>query len=116
VGGARVYRVTPGGNVDIYAEGFTNLGALDFDSHGRLVVVEIVAGGLLAVDEDAIEEGDLSSVASRIVRIEADGSHTVLPSPGVYFATGLAIGANDELYVSNLAVTPFANLTRIDLP
>jgi hypothetical protein len=116
VGGARVYRATPGGDVDIYAEGFTNLGALDFDSHGRLVVVEIVAGGLLAVDEDAIEEGDLSSVASRIVRIEADGSHTVLPSPGIYFATGLAIGAMDEMYVVNFAVTPFANLTRIDLP
>jgi hypothetical protein len=115
VGAAQVYRVTPGGDRDIVATGFTNLGALGFDSAGRLIVLEIVTVGFLNMDFEAIEEGDVSTAASRIVRIEADGSHTVLPSPGIFFATGLAIGAGDELYVVNLAVTPGAHLVRIDL-
>jgi hypothetical protein len=116
VGGARVYKVTPGGDVSVYAEGFTNIGAIAFDSQGRLVVQEIVAGGLLAADPDAVMQGDLSSVASRTVRVGADGSQTVLPIPGVFFATGLDIGANDELYIVHLSVTPFAQAVRVDLP
>jgi DNA-binding beta-propeller fold protein YncE len=116
VGQARVYQVTPQGEVEIYADDFTALGALDFDSQGRLHVLEITAGGFLGIDEEAIEEGDLSSVASRIVRIDDDGTQTTLVDSGVYFGTGLAVGSADELYVVHLSVTPMAELVRIGEP
>jgi sugar lactone lactonase YvrE len=116
VGGANVYQVTPDGDVSLYAEGFTNIGDLAFDSDGRLYVLEIVSGGLLNIDEEAAMAGDVSSIASRIVRVEADGSHTQIMHPGMLFATGLAIGDSGELYVVNMAVLPSAQLIRIDLP
>jgi hypothetical protein len=117
VGGANVYQVTPDGEVEVYATGFTNIGAIDFDSDGRLIVLELVAGGLLNVDEEAIfGEGDFSSVASRIVRIEGDGTQTTLVDSGVYFGTGLAVGAANEFYVAHLSVTPMAELVRIGEP
>jgi hypothetical protein len=115
-GDARVYQVTPGGDVEIYAQGFSMLGALDFDATGRIHVLEIVAGGFLAMDFEAIEQGDLSSAASRIVRIEDDGTQTTLVDSGVFFGTGLAVGAANELYVAHLSVTPMAELVRIGEP
>jgi hypothetical protein len=115
-GEARVYQVTPGGDVDVFADGFSMLGALDFDSAGRLHVLEIVAGGFLAMDFEAIEMGDLSSAVSRVVRIEDDGTQTTLVDSGIYFSTGLAVGAANELYVAHLSVTPFAELVRIGAP
>jgi hypothetical protein len=115
-GAARVHQVTPDGDVDVYAEGFTMIGAIDFDSQGRLHVLEMVDGGFMALDFDAIEQGDFSSAAARIVRVEADGSQTDLQARGVIFGTGMKIGANDELYVVHLSVTPFAELVRIGEP
>jgi hypothetical protein len=114
VGGARVYQVTPGGDVEVFAEGFTNLGALDFGPDGHLYALEMVSGGLLGVDEEAIGQGDLSSVASRIVLIAEDGTYTDLGIGGVFFGTGLAVGAEHELYVVHLSVVPFAQEVRID--
>jgi hypothetical protein len=116
-GSARVFRVTPDGEVSVYADGFTNLIDLAFDADGNLLVMELVAGGLLNVDEEAIfGEGDFSSVASRIVRIEGDGTQSTLVDSGVYFGTGLAIGSANELYVAHLSVTPMAELVRIGEP
>lgn len=116
VGGARIYQVTPDGEVSIHAEGFTNLGDIAFDGDGNLWALEIVAGGLLNVDEEAIAEGDFSSVASRLVKIDAEGEQTEYMFQGMAFATGLDVGAGGEIYVSNAAVTPDAHLLRIDLP
>lgn len=115
VDAARVYQVTPDGDVEIYAEGFTNGIDLAFDSAGRLHVLELVAGGILNVDEEAIGGGDFSSAASQIVRVNEDGSLTHLEIPGLYAATGLAIGSMDEMYVVNLSLTPLAQLVQIDL-
>ncbi|TVR71395.1 MAG: ScyD/ScyE family protein [Sphaerobacteraceae bacterium] len=116
VGEARVFQVTPDGDVEIYSEGFTMLSAIDFDSDGRLHILEIVAGGFLALDFEAIEVGDFSSAASRIVRIEDDGTHSDLGIPGVYVGTGLAVGAASELYVAHLSITPFAEVVRFGMP
>ena len=112
VGEANVYQVTPEGDVEVYAEGFTNIGAIGFDSQDRLVVLEFITGGMLNVDFDAVMGGDLATAASRVVRVEADGSHTVLDTPGAAIATGLAIGENDEMYIVHLAITPMAQVVK----
>lgn len=111
VGEANIYQITPAGDVSVFADGFTNLGDLAFDAHGNLWALEIIAGGLLNADPE-----DPSSVASRLIKIAPDGSQTDYMFPGMAFATNLAVGAEGEIYVSNLAVTPGAHVLRIDLP
>jgi hypothetical protein len=116
IGEARVLMVTPDGDVSVYAEGFTNVLDLAFTSDGRLAVLEMVKDGLLNVDEEAIGMGDLRSAQSRIVVVDTDGTQTSYVVPGMYVATGLAIGDNQDAYVVNLSLTPFASLIRLDVP
>lgn len=110
-GGANIYKITPDGDVSVHASGFTNLGDLAFDHHGNLWALEIVAGGLLSADPD-----DPSTLASRIIKIAPGGTETDYMFQGMAFATGIDIGAEGEIYVVNLAVTPMAHVLRIDLP
>jgi hypothetical protein len=111
VGGANIYQITPDGDVEVFASGFTNLGDLAFDADGNLWALEILAGGLLGADPE-----DPSTLASRIIKIAPNGSETDYMFQGMVFATNLAVGAGGEIYVTNLAVTPDAHVLRIDLP
>jgi sugar lactone lactonase YvrE len=61
----------------------------------------MVAGGLLNASEN-----DMSSAAAQIVKVAPDGTQTEIDSTGLYFATGMAIGPDDTLYVSNFGVMP----------
>lgn len=111
-GSARVWMITPDGEATVHATGFTNIGAVAFDSDGNLLVLEILAGGLLAVDPE-----NPQSTAARLVRVAADGSHQVLAggAEGLAFATGMAIDDNGDIYVANLAVVPGAShIVRLD--
>jgi DNA-binding beta-propeller fold protein YncE len=111
VGEANIYQITPDGEVTVFASGFTNLGDLTFDADGNLWALEILAGGLLGTDPE-----DPSTLASRIIKIAPDGSQTDYMFQGMAFATNIAVGAEGEIYVSNLAVIPDAHVLRIDLP
>lgn len=92
---ARIFRVTRGGDVSIYARGLTNVTDLAF-SGGRLYAVQLAGdGGLLAVPPETLPMGSL-------VRINRNGSTTTvadeLPAPyGVALRGGSA-------YVTTCAV------------
>jgi hypothetical protein len=94
-GGARVWRVSAAGAQQVFAEGFTNIVDLAFDSAGNLYVLQLAKDGLLS--------GDISS---SVVRVMANGDHMEVASAGLSFATGLAIGPDDTFYVSNFGVMP----------
>jgi hypothetical protein len=49
-------------------------------------------------------------------RRDADGEQTDYMFQGMAFATGIAVGGEGEIYVTNLSVTPDAHVLRIDLP
>ena len=99
-GAARVWRVTDEGQ-EVYAEGFTNIIDVAFDGSGNLFVLEMVAGGLLNATED-----DPSSSAAQIVKVMPDGTQMDIASDGLVFATGMAIGPDGTIYVSNFGVMP----------
>lgn len=90
VGGARVYRVPAGGGTPtIVAEGFTNIVDIAIGPDGSAYVLEYDANSLLA-------DGN----AGRLVKIGPFGFRTelaagLLPSPG-----GMAITADNTIYVS----------------
>lgn len=96
VGGARVFRVVPGSAPEVYAEGFTNIIDLEFDSQGNLYVLEIDRNGLLAPE-----------VTGRLARVNA-GSHTVdtVASEGLVMPGGMAIGPDGAIYISNFSTSP----------
>lgn len=91
VGEARVWRVVPGQAPTIFAQGFTNIISLAFDHHGRLIVAEIAKNGLLDPDQ-----------TGALIRINHDGTQTLLASTGLTNPGGVAVGNNDHtFYVTN---------------
>jgi hypothetical protein len=91
-GTADIYRVVPGRQPEIWARGLTSVTAIAFDRQGRLLATEFNTGGLLSPP----------TVPGALVRISDDGrTMTTLPIPGLYQPTGVAVGADGDVYVSN---------------
>ena len=105
VGAARIFRVEPGSAPTIYAEGFTNIIDLEFDSHGNLYVLEIDTNGLRALPP-----------MGRLARINAGGGAPVtIASDGLVTPGGMAIGPDGAIYVSNFGTSPTAGeVVRIE--
>lgn len=95
VGAARVWRVVPGSAPTVFASGFTNISALAFDRTGRLLVLEIDRLGLT----DPAGSGEL-------IRVEAGGVRTILLTSGLVSPTGLAVGPDGSIYISNYGSSP----------
>jgi hypothetical protein len=95
VGGARIYRVEPGGEPEIYAEGFTNVTGLDFGPDGRLYVVEFAANGILSGDP-----------AGALYRIKPGGSPELVVSQGLIAPNGVAVDHKGDIYITNNSVSP----------
>jgi hypothetical protein len=96
VGEARVYRVVPGEDPEIYATGFTNVIDIAFDSSGNLWVVEI-AHNSLAAD---VPFGALLRVGP------GGGTPTVVLQEGLSFPTSVAITDDGGVLVTNCGVCP----------
>lgn len=90
-GQARVHRVAADGTQSVYASGFTMIIDLAFDAGGNLFVLEYDTNGLLAPGS----AGRLSRVAA------GSGAVDVVWTAGLVNPTGLAIGADGSVYVSN---------------
>jgi hypothetical protein len=98
VGGARVYRVVPGQQPQVFAEGFTNIIDLKFGSDGSLYVLEIATKGLLQAEQPG---GDFSGA---LIRVYPDRRRTVVASQGLIAPGGLEIAPNGDVYVTNFGV------------
>jgi sugar lactone lactonase YvrE/ribosomal protein L24E len=90
-GSAVVYRVVPGQSPTVYATGFSAITDVAFDRDGRLLVLEYDTKGLL----------DTTGASGAVIRVNQDGSQTTLASTGLTEPTGLAVGPNGSIYVSN---------------
>jgi hypothetical protein len=89
-GAARIYRVVPGSEPEIYADGLTNVTDLAFDRDGNLYVVEIAANGLLSGDP-----------TGALIKIRPDGSRETVLSEGLVNPYGVAISRRGDIYVTN---------------
>jgi sugar lactone lactonase YvrE len=74
----------------VFARGFTNIIDVAFDGRGRLHVLEIAKNGILSED-----------FTGRLVRVDKDGSRTVLASEGLFAPGGFVIAKDGSIYVTN---------------
>jgi hypothetical protein len=97
-GAAKVWRVVPGEEPTVYAEGFTNVIDLAFDADGNLFVLEITDGGLLNVNPE-----DPSTFAGALYKVAPDGtvSEEEYISSQLVTPAGMAFGEDGDLYISN---------------
>ncbi len=102
-GAAKVWRVVPGEEPTVYAEGFTNVIDLAFDADGNLFVLEITAGGLLNANPD-----DPSTFAGALYKVAPDGTVSEETAVSNHLVTpgGMAFGPDGTLYISNYGLMP----------
>lgn len=103
VGGATVWRVEVGEEPELYAEGFTNILDLAFDADGTLWVLEMFENGLLGADPS-----DPSTTSGALVMVNEDGSQERFLQDTLVAATGMAIGDDGAIYISNFGIIPGA--------
>jgi hypothetical protein len=89
-GFARVWRVVPGHAPTVFARGFTNIIDITFDPAGRLIVLEIAKHGLLSADQ-----------TGALIRINKDGTRTLLASTGMTNPGGVVALSNSVFYITN---------------
>jgi hypothetical protein len=97
VGRSSVYRVVPGHAPTVYAGGLTAIADVAFDSHGRLLVLEIDQQGL---DDPALRSSG-PPAAGAIIRVNANKSRTLVASKGLEFPTGIAVAPGGAVYVAD---------------
>jgi hypothetical protein len=88
---AQVYRINAEGQPEVYAGGFTHIADLAFDKSGGLYVLEYDADGILN-----------GSDAGALIYVSPDGkTRTTLADDELINPTGLEIGADGDIYISN---------------
>ena len=96
-GTSNIWKITPDGQISVFATGFDLVLGLDFDNRGRMYVLEMAAGGQLPAPN-----------AGKITRVDPSGVREVIAdgSDGLSFPTGLTVGHDGDLFVSNLGFGP----------
>jgi hypothetical protein len=95
---ARIYKLAPGQAPEVYLEGFTHIIDLAVDKEGTLYVLQIANTSLGAV----FTTGQLA--AGSVIMVTLDGDRKVLASEGLVMPTGMAIGPDGYLYISNCGI------------
>ncbi|MDX1396391.1 MAG: hypothetical protein R3195_18560 [Gemmatimonadota bacterium] len=89
--GTEVYRITPTGEVTVFATGLVGASGNAFDSNGNLFQSNIGA--------------------DRVSRIDPDGTVTTFVTEGISNPVGIAIDENDDLYVANCGDNTIRHVT-----
>jgi hypothetical protein len=102
-----VFKLTPSGHLKPWATGLTTILGLAFDHRGRMYVLET-----------ANHAGPPTPGMGDIVRIDPSGRQTTIVS-GLTFPTGMTMGPDGALWVSNQGFGPtipgFGQILRIDV-
>jgi hypothetical protein len=96
---ARIWRVVPGQQPTVYAQGLSEVADIKFDSTGHLFVLELLAN-------PAAAQSDNPDLSGALIRVNRDGSQTAIPVPGLMVPGGMTWGADGALYISTNAVFP----------
>ncbi len=107
VGSSSIWKVTPSGNIKLDTPGFDMVLGLVFDGP-RMYVLEMSTG-----DSGLIGPAQFTG---RVTRVDPSGKRTVIAdgSDGLFFPTGMTLGPDGALYVSNMGFAlPQGTIARI---
>jgi hypothetical protein len=93
-GSASIYKVTPSGNISVYATGFSDIVGVTFDQLGGLYVLENTTGNPFPTPGT----GD-------VVRVDPSGVRNTIVT-GLNLPTAMTFGPDDKLYISNWGFGP----------
>ena len=106
-GNSNIYKVTPSGQSQVWATGFSTVLGLVFDNQARMYVLE-----------SSSVDGFPTPNTGRIIKVLPSGQKEVLVD-GLFFPTGMTMGPDGNLYVSNKGFGPpvpgFGEILRINL-
>jgi hypothetical protein len=107
-GSSKIYKITPSGNVSVFAEGLTTVLGVVFDGRDRMFVLEASTAA-----------GDPTPFTGKVIRVDPSGRQTEIAS-GLFFPTGMTFGPDGALYVSNVGFGPppagLGEILRITVP
>lgn len=95
-GSSKIIKITPSGNTQDAATGFTTVLGLVFDDRDRMYVLENTTGNPFP-----------TPFSGRIVRVDPNG-HTDVIASNLSLPTGMTLGPDGDLYVSSDGFGPFA--------
>ena len=106
-GEAKIYRVGSDGQPTVYADGFTQLTDLTFDTEGNLYALQYA--------NQPLWKGNLDG---SVIKISPDGTRTtILSGNGLKSPTALTIGADGAIYVTNRGDRPgLGQILKIENP
>ena len=93
-GSSKIYKITPSGNVSVFAEGLTTVLGVVFDGRDRMYVLET-----------STVAGDPTPFTGKVIRVDPSRHQTEIAS-GLFFPTGMTLGPDGALYVSNVGFGP----------
>jgi hypothetical protein len=97
-GSARIFQVSPGNEPKVYADGFTQIVDLAFDTRGNLYVLEYATDSLL----NNLNSGtSILNTTGALIRVAPDGTRTTIASDGLISPNSVEIGPDNAIYVSN---------------
>lgn len=106
-GQSNVYRVVPGQEPEVFAEGFTAIIDIAFGPDGSLYVLELARNGLI----DGFLFGDWTGA---LIKVDPQGNKTEIASEGLTAPGGVAINMGGEIYVTNNSIfTEIGEVLRI---
>ena len=97
-GSSNIYKVNPGGEVKVWATGLTTVLGLVIDKRDRMYVLENTVGS---------PSGFPTPGLGQVVRIDPSGNKTTIAT-GLSLPTGMTMGPDGNLYVSNWGFSPAA--------
>ena len=95
-GGAQIYKVSPGNEPEVYADGFTQIIDLTFDHKGNLYVLEYSIDSLLSGNPN----GPFNRTGA-LIRVAPDGTRTTLTNDELVSPNSLTIGPDNSIYISH---------------
>jgi hypothetical protein len=107
-GSSKILKINPAGNVKVDVGGLTTVLGLVFDGADRMYVLEMSTAA-----------GDPTPFTGKVVRVDPSGKQTEIAS-GLFFPTGMTLGPDGALYVSNVGFGPppigLGEVLRITVP
>jgi hypothetical protein len=93
-GSAKIYKITPSGQIKVVVEGLTTVLGVAFDHRGRMYVLE-----------NTTDNPFPTPFTGRVVRVKESGELKVIAS-GLFLPTAMTFGPDGHLYVSNVGFGP----------